>query len=51
MLLNGVKKEIEFDEMSLKHPYVTAATNTVAALTGLPLDRAQRYGYRCGGYC
>ena len=35
------KKEIEFDEMSLKHPYVTAATNTVAALTGLPLDRAQ----------
>lgn len=35
------KKEIEFDEMSLKHPYVTAATNTVAAVTGLPLDRAQ----------
>ena len=35
------KKEIEFDKMSLKHPYVTAATNTVAALTGLPLDRAQ----------
>ena len=35
------KKEIEFDEMSLKHPYVTAATNAVAAVTGLPLDRAQ----------
>jgi hypothetical protein len=27
--------------MSLKHPYITAATNTVAAVTGLPLDRAQ----------
>ena len=35
------KKEIEFDEMSLKHPYVTAAANTVAALTNVPLDRMQ----------
>ena len=34
------KKEIEFDEMSLKHPYVTAASNAVAAVTGLPTDRA-----------
>ena len=34
------KKEIEFDEMSLKHPYVTAASNAIAAATGLPTDRA-----------
>ena len=34
------KKEIEFDEMSLKHPYVTAASNAIAAATGLPADRA-----------
>lgn len=34
------KKEIEFDEMSLKHPYVTAASNAIAAVTGLPTDRA-----------
>jgi hypothetical protein len=34
------KKEIEFDKMSLKHPYVTAASNAIAAATGLPTDRA-----------
>ena len=34
------KKELEFDKMSLKHPYVTIATNTVAAATGFPADRA-----------
>ena len=34
------KKEIEFDEMSLKHPYVTAASSAIAAATGLPTDRA-----------
>eukprot|EP00481_Brizalina_sp_1-RS-2013_P001704 TRINITY_DN432_c0_g1_i1.p1 TRINITY_DN432_c0_g1~~TRINITY_DN432_c0_g1_i1.p1 ORF type:complete len:131 (+),score=24.01 TRINITY_DN432_c0_g1_i1:891-1283(+) len=34
------KKEMEFDKMSLKHPYVTIATNTVAAATGFPADRA-----------
>tara|TARA_R100000951_G_scaffold7292_1_gene6959 strand:- start:131 stop:9163 length:9033 start_codon:yes stop_codon:yes gene_type:complete len=34
------KKEIEFDEMSLKHPYVTAVSNAIAAVTGLPTDRA-----------
>ena len=34
------KKEMEFDKMSLKHPYVTIAANTVAAATGFPADRA-----------
>ena len=34
------KKEMEFDDMSLKHPYVTIAANTVAAATGFPADRA-----------
>jgi len=34
------KKEMEFDKMSLKHPYVTIATNTIAAATGFPADRA-----------
>ncbi len=34
------KKEMEFDKMSLKHPYITIAANTVAAATGFPADRA-----------
>ena len=34
------KKEMEFDDMSLKHPYVTIASNAVAAATGFPADRA-----------
>ena len=42
------KKEMEFDKMSLKHPYVTIAANTVAAATGFPADRAVGNGYRCG---
>jgi hypothetical protein len=34
------QKEIEFDKMSLKHPYVTAASSAIAGVTSLPVDRA-----------
>ena len=34
------QKEIEFDKMSLKHPYVTAAASAIAGATSLPVDRA-----------
>ena len=33
-------KEIKYDKLSLKHPYVTASALTVAGVTSLPLDRA-----------
>ena len=34
------QKEIEFDKMSLKHPYVTATASAIAGVTSLPVDRA-----------
>ncbi len=34
------QKEIEFDKMSLKHPYVTASASAIAGVTSLPVDRA-----------